>query len=216
MDAIKNRVRIRRTKPTDLEAIVSLGKKVYPGSKPWTTDLLASHLRIFPQGQIVAKDIASDEIVGMAASLIVYWDDYDMQSSWRDFTDGGTFQNHDPAMGRTLYGAEVMVDSDRRGEGIGKLLYSARRRMTRRYNLRRIRAGARIPGYSAVSHEISPEDYVQKVRTGELSDATLTFQLGEGYQVLAVVRDYLRDDSQSCGYAAVIEWVNPHFKPEAV
>lgn len=209
MDAKKSRVRVRRTRRADLDSIVALGKKVYPGAKPWTTELLASHLKIFPQGQLVAEDTVTGEIVGMAASLIVYWDDYNMQGPWRDFTDRGTFRNHDPALGRTLYGAEVMVSPDRRGEGIGKLLYAARRKIAKRYGLVRIRAGARIPGYSAVQNSMSPEEYVQKVQNGELADSTLTFQLRQGYKVLAVAHEYLRDDRESGGYAAVIEWLNP-------
>jgi hypothetical protein len=40
-------------------------------------------------------------------------------------------------------------------------------------------------------------------------DATLSFQLKEGFHVLAVVPHYLTDDPESLGYAAVIEWLNP-------
>ena len=86
----------------------------------------------------------------MAASLIVLWDDYDMTSSWRDFTEHGTFRNHDPK-GRTLYGAEVMVHPDEQGRGIGKKLYAARRELVRRMGLLRIRAGARLPATSVAA-----------------------------------------------------------------
>jgi hypothetical protein len=54
-----------------------------------------------------------------------------------------------------------------------------------------------------------PEEYVQKVVRGELKDPTLSFQLREGFDVLAVVEGYLRNDPESLGYAAVIEWLNP-------
>ncbi|MEO8090877.1 MAG: hypothetical protein ABI703_11310, partial [Gemmatimonadales bacterium] len=55
----------------------------------------------------------------------------------------------------------------------------------------------------------SPEDYVARVAQGELVDPTLSFQLRQGFRVLAVVRDYLRHDPESAGHAAVIEWRNP-------
>lgn len=45
----------------------------------------------------------------MSASLIVLWDDYELTTSWRDFTDAGMFTNHDAVNGRTLDGAEIMV-----------------------------------------------------------------------------------------------------------
>jgi hypothetical protein len=43
---------------------------------------------------------------------------------------------------------------------------------------------------------------------GELSDPTVSFQLSQGFHVMAVVEGYLRHDPESLGYAAVIEWIN--------
>ena len=201
-------IRTRRMRRSDFAAIIQLTREVYPDSKPWSEAQLASHLEIFPDGQVVAEDTASGEIVGMAASLIVFWDDYDMSSSWRDFTASGTFINHDPALGRTLYGAEVMVKPSRQGEGIGGLLYNTRRRIAKRFGLLRIRAGARLRGYGQRADRMTPDQYVDQVEAGEITDPTLTFQLKRGFHVLAVVRGYLRDDPESLGYAAVIEWLN--------
>ena len=117
--------------------------------------------------------------------------------------------NHDPAMGRTLYGAEVMVHPARQGEGIGGLLYKARMRIAKKFGLLRIRAGARLRGYGRHAERMTPDEYVRKVESGEIVDPTLTFQLKRGFHVLAVVRGYLHGDPESLGYAAVIEWLNP-------
>lgn len=201
-------VRVRRLAPADFAAVRALTARVYPDSPTWTDEQLASHLEIFPEGQLVAVD-ADGVIVGYAASLIVFWDDYDTTTSWRDFTAGGTFVNHDPERGRTLYGSEIMVDPDRQRQGIGHALYEARRDLARRLGLLRIRAGARLVGYSRYAAEMSAEEYVGRVVAGELHDATLSFQLREGFRVLAVVPAYLRHDAASRGWAAVIEWVNP-------
>lgn len=201
-------VTVRQLEPADFPAVRALTARVYPGSPTWTDAQLASHLEIFPAGQLVAVD-PEGEIVGYAASLIVFWDDYDMTTSWRDFTAGGTFANHDPERGRTLYGSEIMVDPDRQRQGIGHALYEARRVLARRLDLLRIRAGARLIGYSEHAAEMSADEYVRRVVAGELHDATLSFQLREGFRVLAVVPAYLRHDPASGGWAAVIEWVNP-------
>ncbi|MFZ0429349.1 MAG: carbon-nitrogen hydrolase, partial [Acidobacteriota bacterium] len=40
-------------------------------------------------------------------------------------------------------------------------------------------------------------------------DPTLTFQLRHGFRVLGVVSDYLKNDPESLGHAALIEWLNP-------
>jgi hypothetical protein len=206
---------IRNTKHQDFEGIIELSKKVYPGSIPWSEPQLASHLEVFPEGQFVAVDSDSGRIIGMAASLIILWDNYDMSSSWRDFTDRGMFRNHDPVHGRTLYGAEVMVDRESRRGGVGTKIYRARRDLITRLGLLRIRAGARLRGYHRYADQMSAEEYTIRVVQGEFRDPTLTFQLHRGFQVLAVVSNYLRHDPESLGYAAVIEWLNPEVaRPE--
>ena len=198
---------VRRTRTEDFAGIRKLCGVVYPDSASWSTEQLESHLRVFPQGQLVA--LLDDEVVGMAASLVVRWNDYDLSTSWRDFTDNGYFTNHDPERGHTLYGAEVMVSPDHQGHGIGTKLYGARFRIAEQLKLLRIRAGARLQGYHLYSHELTAEQYVEAVIADEITDPTLTFQLRRGFSVLGVVSGYLRHDPKSLGYAAVIEWVNP-------
>jgi GNAT superfamily N-acetyltransferase len=189
--------------------MIELCQRVYPETRPWRPEQLAGHLERFPEGQFVIEETATGRIVAMASSLVVRWDDYAFDADWREWTAGGTFANHDPANGRTLYGAEVMVDPSIQRRGLGRRLYRARRRLARELGLRRIRAGARLRGYHRHAARLSPEQYVQRVVRRELRDPTLTFQLSEGFEVLAVVHGYLHDDPESLGYAAVIEWLNP-------
>jgi len=201
-------ITVRTTRPEDFPGIFELCQQVYPGSLPWSEQHLASHLRVFPEGQLVALEEGTGRVVGMAASLIVAWDDYAMHTNWRDFTDQGMFTNHDPEHGRTLYGAEVMVRPGLQGRGVGSRLYRARRELVERLRLLRIRAGARLRGYHRHAAHISAEEYVLRVLRKELRDATLSFQLRHGFRVLAVVPGYLQHDPESLGYAAVIEWIN--------
>ncbi len=208
------RVNVRNTRTEDFPEIIYLSRKVYRTAPPWSEAALSSHLRVFPEGQFVAQDTASGRIVGMAASLIVYWDDYSMDMSWRDFTDHGMFTNHDPE-GRTLYGAEVMVDPDMQGSGVGSRIYEARRELVRSLGLLRIRAGARLRGYHRYAEQLTPEEYVIQVVRRAIKDPTLSFQLKHGFVVLGVVPDYLHHDPESLGHAAVIEWINEAVaKPE--
>lgn len=200
-------VEVRTTRPDDFPGIIELSQRVYPESLPWSERALRSHLDVFAQGQLVAVEPDTQHVVGMAASLIVRWDDYDIDTSWREITAGGMFTNHDPE-GRTLYGAEIMVRPDLQGHGIGKKIYKARRELARTLRMRRIRAGARLRGYHRHAAEMDAETYVMKVVRGELTDPTLTFQLRQHFRVVAVIKGYLRFDPASLGYAAVIEWIN--------
>lgn len=202
------RVVVRNTRPEDFTGVITLTEATYPGATPWQEKQLQAHLTQFPEGQLVAIDTLTGQVVGMAASLIVLWDDYNFDSNWRDFTSNGTFDNHDPVRGKTLYGAEVMVLPGRRGLGIGKALYAARRGIAERVNLKRIRAGARLRGYHRVAHRMTAAEYADRISRNEMRDPTLSFQLREGFTILGVAENYLRNDPESLGWAAVIEWLN--------
>lgn len=193
----------------DAGEIIALTSSVYPDAPTWTAEQLASHRAVFPEGQLVAVRKDTDAVIGMAASLIVRWDDYELDTAWRDFTDRGTFSNHDPETGHTLYGAEVMVHPSMQGQGAGTMLYQAREELARELGLWRIRAGARLRDYHRHAANMTAESYAAAVVRGEMIDRTLTFQLRRGFTVLGVVPNYLRHDPESLGYAAVIEWKNP-------
>lgn len=207
MKMLKKNIIVRNIEPADFPAIIAMTKELYPDSGGWSVDQLNSHLKWFPEGQFVAVDSKSNSVVGYSASLIILWDDYHIKMSWRDFTENGYFSNHDPINGKTLYGADVMVKPSEQGRGIGKALYKARRELVEHLGLLRIRAGARLQGYHR-HKKLTPENYVKQVVSGNLMDPTLSFQLKQGFHVLAVAKDYLRHDPKSLGHAAVIEWIN--------
>lgn len=203
----------RNTQPRDFAEIIALCRRVYSESPAWTEAQLASHLRVFPEGQFVA--LRDGRVVGMAASLIVLWDDYETETPWRDFTDHGLFTNHDPERGRTLYAAEVMVDPDCQGCGVGTLLYTARSELVQRLGLLRIRAGARLRGYHRHADKLDAATYLEQVARGRLYDPTVSFQLRRGFRVLGLISGYLRHDHESLGNAASIEWLNERLaRPE--
>jgi len=202
-------IEVRTTLPQDFAGIIDMCRRIYPDSPPWTEIQLGSHLNVFPEGQFVAVERESGRVIGSASSLIVLWDDYDMSMSWRDFTDHGMFTNHDPVRGRTLYGAEVMAHPATQGMGVGTALYKARRDLTSRMGLLRIRAGARLRGYHLHADRMNADDYAVAVAHGEIWDPTVSFQIRRGFHILAVVSGYLRHDNESLGHAAVIEWLNP-------
>jgi len=209
LKSASNSVRIIHPRPEHFKAIQDLCKRVYPFTKPWSIKQLEAHHQAFPGGQLIALDNETGQVLGLAFSLIVHWDSYSPQDGWTDFTSNGFFYNHDPVKGKTLYGAEVMVDPNTRGRGIGKLLYEGRQKIVEKYELKRVRAGARLIGYSQYKDKMTPYDYVIQVIEKKIIDPTLSFQLGRGFKVIDVVKDYLPGDPDSLGYAAVIERLNP-------
>lgn len=198
-------VLVRTTRSEDFPSITQICREVYPATPPWVEKQLASHLEVFPRGQVVAE--LDGEIVGMAASLVLRWDDYEIDDNWRDVTDHGMFTNHD-SDGHTLYGAEIMVRPSAQGKGVGSAIYKAREEIARELSLWRIRAGARLRDYHRHGPEMPVKEYVRRVRRGELFDRTLSFQLKRGFRVAGIIHNYLRNDPDSLGHAALIEWLN--------
>lgn len=211
---VENSFEIINPHPEHFADIQELCRKVYPFSKPWSIAQLEAHKSYFPEGQLIVIDRETGRIIGLAFSLIILWDDYSSQDNWQDFTSGGFFHNHNPRKGKTLYGAEVMVDPEYRGRGIGGLLYRARQDIVRKYKLKRIRAGARLRGYSKFKDKYTPEEYTIEVLHKRIFDPTLSFQLNQDFAVLDVAKNYLFNDPESLGYAAVIEWLNPEVATE--
>ncbi|MEZ4716527.1 MAG: hypothetical protein R2851_10630 [Caldilineaceae bacterium] len=53
----------------------------------------------------------------------------------------------------------------------------------KRYNLRRMVAYGRIPGYTKVAGKMSAEEYVDHVVKGDFTDPSLNAHLKAGYRV---------------------------------
>lgn len=200
---------VRNTASGDIEGIRELQKRIYPTIPPWSPAHFEQQLETFPAGQFVA--LLEGKVVGSASSLIVAWEDYGLDHNWKEVTGNGLFGTHDPA-GKTLYAAEVFVDSTVRRRGIGRSLYAARRRLCRDLNLRRIIAAGRLPGYHRYAQQMSATTYAMKVIWGDIDDPVLRFQLREGFQFCGVVDGYIPEDAESCGQAALIVWLNPLYR----
>ena len=201
---------VRQTRPEDFAAIRDLQRAAYPEIEPWSDEQFASQLEQFPEGQMVAEQ--NGRVIGASSSLIVLWNDYGMDHTWKTITGDGYFNTHDPS-GLTLYGAEVVVSAKRRGHGIGRALYKARRRLCEALNLRRIIAAGRMPGYRKVRDVMSAELYAMRVVWGDIPDPVLRFQMSQGFHYCGVVHNYLPEDAPSCGNAALIVWINSRYAP---
>ncbi|EDY83671.1 hydrolase, carbon-nitrogen family [Verrucomicrobiia bacterium DG1235] len=207
-------VTVREARLEDLPLLVELNKLCFPAmveeNVVWTTSQLANHLRLFPQGQLVAEE--DGELLGGISSLIVDLgaDSY-REHTYAGITDGGYFHNHNPEAD-SLYGADVYVHPKARGKGVGHLLYQARRDLCQRLNLRRIVAGGRLHSYHEHAEKMAPEAYVSEVENGRIKDLVLSFQLREGFVVRGVLKNYIQDPL-SRNYATFLEWINPDYQP---
>jgi len=204
---------IRTMNASDFPTIREICKLVYPEDTPYTEEELAKHNELYPQGQFVAEHLATGNVAGVHFSLRISMNDYHIDDSWDVLTAHGTFEDHDPVNGHTLYGADVFVSPEHQHHGLAHALTDATRKLAVEEGLWRMVAGSRLPGYSTVVDEISPLKYVQEIVEGKRIDPVLTAHLKDGWSVVKPIQGYLAHDPESAGWAAVIQWINPDCPP---
>lgn len=204
--------RIRLMQPADHAAIGEICRVVYPHDTPYTTEELAEHHAVYPQGQFVAEHVPTAQPVGVHFTLRIRMADYHVDDAWDVLTAGGTFSDHDPA-GPTLYGADVFVSPDHQHHGLAHALTDATRSLVVEENLWRMVGGSRLPGYSAVAGVMAADEYIREVVAGSRTDPVLSAHLKDGWRVVRPIHGYLQHDVESANWAALIQWVNPDRPP---
>jgi predicted amidohydrolase/ribosomal protein S18 acetylase RimI-like enzyme len=177
----------------------------------WTEKAIERLISKFPEGQIVVT--INQKVVGCAFSLIVNYDKFGDNHTYREITNNFKFDTHDPN-GDVLYGIEVFIHPEFRGLRLARRLYEARKMICERLNLKSIIGGGRIPKYAEHAREMTPRQYIEKVKNKQIYDPTLSFQLSNDFQVKRILKNYLPEDNESKGYATLLIWHNAYYEPQ--
>jgi ribosomal protein S18 acetylase RimI-like enzyme len=202
---------IRNTLPEDIPKIVKLQEDSFPYlaryGNIWHPSELQSHIRLFPEGQFCAE--LNGVVVASSSSLKVFLEPEYKGHTWKEITADGTITNHNPK-GDSLYGADISTNPNARHEGIGKMLYDARKDLVKRLNLRRMISGGRLFNYCEHANIMAPLEFAEKVIKGELHDPVLSFELDNEFKFIKILPNYL-EDVRSLNNASFIEWLNPEY-----
>ncbi len=174
----------------------------------WKKAQIETLVNKFPEGQVVLK--VNEEIVACALSIIVKYDDFKGQYTYEQVTGDYKFTTHDND-GDVLYGIEVFIKPKYRGMRLGRRLYDYRKELCENMNLRGIAFGGRIPGYHNHAKDMSPKEYIEKVRMKEINDPVLNFQMSNDFHVSRVLKNYLDGDKASMEYGVLLEWDNIYY-----
>jgi GNAT superfamily N-acetyltransferase len=173
-----------------------------------TEEDLRVYSRTFPEGFFVCLD--GDRVVGQSGGIFLDFDFDHPQHSIAGITGEHQCGNHDPA-GEWYYGTDMVVHPEYRRRGIGSRLYQLRQDLVRTHNKRGIIAGGHMHNFADHKHELSAHEYVEKVAAREIYDATLTFQMDNGFELRGALENYLTDEATD-NWSALIVWVNDEYR----
>lgn len=204
--AKKHKLLLRHLTPADYPQVAELMNQVYDNlGGAWKQEQYLSQVGRFPEGQIGIED--NGVLVAAAFSMIVDYGRFGDNHTYAQITGDGYLTHHTPD-GDTLYGVDIFVHPKSRGLRLGRRLYDARKELCRNFNLRRFIAGGRIPGYAQYADSLTPVRYIEQVKSREIFDPVLSFQMANGFHVRKLLTGYLPVDADSHGYATLLEWIN--------
>lgn len=210
-EEFEHHLSLRHVQPEDYADIRAIMEQIYTEvGGPWPKKQFLAQLKKFPEGQICIED--HGKVVAAAFSVIVDYDKFGDQHTYDEITGDAYLTTHDPK-GDVLYGVDVFVSPDYRDMRLGRRLYEARKELCQNLNLKAIIAGGRIPNYRKYAGDLTPQQYIEKVKKKEIYDPILTFQISNDFEVKRVLNAYLPEDKESRGYAALLQWHNLYYDP---
>lgn len=203
---LTHKLKTRNLQHSDYNEIRSIMEVSYAGmGGAWTKGEFSTLLSLFPEGQICIEDRGN--VVAVALTLIIDYSSLERDHSYEDIVSDGRFESHDNE-GDYLYGIDMFIRKDYQGMRLGRRLYDARKELCEKLNLKGILVGGRIPGYSKYHKEMSPGEYIQKVKNREIVDKVLTFQLANDFHPKRAIRNYIPEDKASKSHAVFLVWDN--------
>jgi GNAT superfamily N-acetyltransferase len=196
MDHNIDKIELCFLKKEDHSAVCNLMEDEYKHleDSTWEYEELTTLINKFPKGQVGIR--VDGELAGFALCIIVDYTLFDDMHTYKEITGGYTFSTHN-AKGDILYGIDVFISKKYRGLRLGRRLYDYRKELCEELNLKGIVFGGRLPNYQNYAKEISPKEYIQRVKAKEIHDSVLNFQLSNDFYVKRIIKNYLEGDVQS-------------------
>jgi predicted amidohydrolase/GNAT superfamily N-acetyltransferase len=178
----------------------------------WEEKEIKKLLDKFPEGQAVIK--IDGKLAGCALSIVVDETLFESAHTYKTITGNYTFNTHS-MRGDVLYGIDIFIRPEYRGLRLGRRLYDYRKELCEKMNLKGIAFGGRIPNYHKYADELTPKEYIEKVKLKEIHDPVFNFQISNDFHPSKILKGYLPGDSDSYDFAVLLKWDNIYYeKPQ--
>ena len=175
----------------------------------WHEHQIERLIRKFPEGQVIIK--VNGQLAGCALSIVIDIEKFSGDHTYAEITENYTFNTH-RSSGDVLYGIDVFIKPEFRGLRLGRRLYDYRKELCEKLNLKGIVFGGRMPNYHNYASEVSPKEYIEKVKRKEIHDPVLNFQISNDFYPSKILKGYLRGDQASNEFAVLMKWDNIYYE----
>jgi 4-aminobutyrate aminotransferase/(S)-3-amino-2-methylpropionate transaminase len=190
---LPNGLVIARAEPVHAPQLEALQRVVFPtlaDEERFKAPHYLKHLELFPEGQLVGLD--GDRVVAATATIRMQFDFTHVNHTFAEVIQGGWLTSHEPD-GPWLYGADIGVHPDYRGQGLAQALYAARQELVWALGLKGQVTAGMMSGYGAVKDRMAAEAYYEELVAGGINDPTLSMQQKVGFEFRGLLKGYLQD-----------------------
>ena len=180
-----------------------------PESDQYTEADLLEMAKLFPAGTIVVLD--GEKVIGMGTGIFTDLDFDNLPTTehailYDDVKDESVHSDD----GDYYYGSDLAVHPDYRGRGLARQIYNRRKALVTDGNKKGFAAAAVLPGYMDHKDKLDIDTYLDKVKSGELFDPTLSVQLRNGFRAIRPLKDFFIYP-KSDNWSVLILWENPDY-----
>jgi GNAT superfamily N-acetyltransferase len=191
---------IQNSAPKHCKDLETLQKMVFPtlsDDEIMREKHYLNHIKLFPEGQFVILD--GDKVIGMSTTIRYHLALED--HTFLEISDGLWMTSHEPD-GEWLYGMDVGVHPDYRGQGLARAIYQARQETCHRLHLKGQFTVGMPNGYLHHAHRMPVDAYYEALVAGRLKDPTVSVQQRMGFEWIRLIHNYLQDPQ--CGNAGIL------------
>jgi GNAT superfamily N-acetyltransferase len=191
---------IQNTQPHHAQVLHELQKIVFPtlaAEERMQAKHYLKHIELFPEGQFIILD--GDKAIGMSTTIRYHLAMND--HTFLEVSEGLWMTSHEPD-GEWLYGMDVGVHPDYRGQGLARQIYRARQETCKILDLKGQMTVGMPNGYMDFMDKFTLDEYYAEILRGSIHDPTVSVQQRMGFELVRLIHNYL-DDPQ-CGNGGVM------------